>query len=73
MSNALGIGPAVMINRLAHQSGTSPTTNLAKIAELRMALMIAVDEQAAKAADASPTGEADAVPPASGAEVDRLI
>jgi hypothetical protein len=73
MSNALGIGPAVMINRFVDRTDTPADAQMAKVAELRMDLELAVD--AAQAADArvSPTGEADAPVISSGAVVDRLI
>ncbi|WP_332692330.1 hypothetical protein [Devosia sp.] len=73
MSNALGIGPAVMINRIVDRSGTPLAAQLAKVAELRVALESAVQDQQARAADLSPTGEADAPVVNSGAVVDRLI
>ena len=73
MSNALGISPSVMINRLVDQSGTPQNASLLKVAELRMQLMTAVDEEQLAAEQASPTGEASALPLSSGAVVDRLI
>lgn len=73
MSNPLAISPSVMINRLVDQSGTSQNASLLKVAELRMHLMNAVDDEQFKAAQLSPTGEADALPLTSGAVVDRLI
>ena len=73
MSNALGISPSVMINRMVDQSGTPQNAALLKVAELRMRLMIAVDEEQVAAAQASPTGEASPLPLSSGAVVDRLI
>lgn len=73
MSNALGIGPSVMINRLVDRAGTPLAAQLGKVAELRMQLMTAVDDAQAKAADRSPTGKADAPVLSSGAVVDRLI
>ena len=47
--------------------------SLTKVAELRMHLMNAVDDEQAEAADASTTGEASATALTSGAVVDRLI
>ena len=73
MSNPLAISPSVMINRLVDQSGTSQNASLLKVAELRMHLKNAVDDEQFKAAQLSPTGEADALPLTSGAVVDRLI
>ena len=70
MSNALGIGPSVMINRLVDRSGTPAAAQLAKVAELRMVLMQAVDNEAAETAD---TGKARAPVVSSGADVDRLV
>lgn len=73
MSNALGIGPAVMINRIVDRTSVPMEAQLAKVAELRMDLSIAVNNQQADAADLSPTGQADAPVVSSGAVVDRLI
>ena len=73
MSNALGINPSVMINRMVDQSGTPQNASLLKVAELRLKLMNAVDDEQHKAAQLSPTGEADALPLSSGAVVDKLI
>ena len=73
MSNALGIGPAVMINRIVHQSGKAGATHLAEVAKLRADLEAAVQTEQAKAADLSPTGEADPPVVVSGADVDRLV
>ena len=70
MSNALGIGPSVMINRLVDRSGTPAAAQLAKVAELRMVLMQAVDNEAAETAD---TGKPRAPVVSSGADVDRLV
>ena len=73
MSNALGISPSVMINRIVDQSGTTQAASLAKVAELRMQLMSAVDEEHLNASRTSPTGEASALPLSSGAVVNKLI
>ena len=70
MSNALGIGPSVMINRLVDRSGTPAAAQLAKVAELRMVLMQAVDNEAAETTD---SGKAQAPVVSSGADVDRLV
>lgn len=73
MSTALGISPSVMINRMVDRSGTPLAASLTKVAELRMDLMNAMDDEQARAALLSPTGEADSLPLTSGAVVDRLI
>ena len=73
MSNALGIGPAVMINRLVHESGKAGATHLAEVARLRAELQAAAETEQAKAADLSPTGTAPAPVVATGADVDRLV
>lgn len=73
MSNALGIGPSVMINRLVEQAGTPANAQLAHVAALRMDLQRAVEAEQGKAADLSPTGEAEAPVVSSRAVVDRLI
>ncbi|HTN64516.1 MAG TPA: hypothetical protein VL147_23655 [Devosia sp.] len=73
MSNALGVSPAVMINRLVDRAATPQGAQLAKVAELRMALLNAVEAEKAKSAAASPDGEGQAPVVDSGAVVDRLI
>lgn len=73
MSNPLAIGPSVMINRLVDRAGTPAAAQLAKVAELRMALETAVDDEQARVAKLSSTGEAEAPVVDSGAVVDRLI
>lgn len=71
--SALGINPAVMINRIVMREGDTATPHLAKVAKLRADLMAAADTEQAKAAMLSPTGEAEPVVIDSGAVVDRLI
>lgn len=71
--SALGISPAVMINRIVLREGDATTPHLAKVAKLRMDLATALNEEQAKAANLSPTGEAPAPIIDSGAVVDRLI
>lgn len=71
--SALGISPAVMINRIVMRQGDTATPHLAKVAKLRMDLAMAVNEEQAKAANLSPTGEAEAPLVDSGTAVDRLI
>lgn len=73
MSNALGIGPSVMINRIVDRTDTPAEAQLGKVAELRMDLMLALDEHQAEAADANPIGEAEPLVLSSGAVVDKLI
>lgn len=73
MSNPLAIGPSVMINRIVDRTGTPAQAQLAKVAELRMALQAAVKDEQARADRSSPTGEAPTPVVASGAAVDRLI
>ena len=73
MGNALGISPNVMINRIVDRTGTPAEAQLGKVAELRMALETAINQEQAKAALLSPTGEAEAPVVDSGAAVDRLI
>ena len=73
MSNALGIGPNVMINRIVHRTDTPVEAQLGKVAELRMALENAINDEQVRAAMLSPTGEAEAPVVDSGAVVDRLI
>ncbi len=73
MGNALGISPNVMINRIVDRTGTPAEAQLGKVAELRMDLEAAINQEQAKAALLSPTGEAEAPVVDSGAVVDRLI
>ena len=73
MSNALGIGPQVMINRIVDRTGTPGDAQLAKVAELSMALEIARNDAEAASALHSPTGEGEAPIVSSGAIVDLLI
>lgn len=73
MSNALGIGPAVMINRIVDRTGTPAGAQLGKVAELRMDLELAMEEARYKAANADTMGETQAPVLSSGAVVDRLI
>lgn len=68
MSNALGIGPSVMINRLVDRESTPIPAQMAKVAELRMALMQAANDEQAAAGS-----EAPAPVISSGADVDRLV
>ena len=68
MSNALGIGPSVMINRIVDRTGTPAQAQLAKVAELRMALMRASESEQAKAGEDAPAPVVS-----SGADVDRLV
>ena len=73
MSNALGIGPQVMINRIVERTGTPAEAQLAKVAELSMALELARDDAEQASALRSPTGEGEPVIVSSGAIVDLLI
>lgn len=73
MSNALSVGPAVMINRIVDRAATPSAAQLAKVAELTLSLQTAARNQEAKAALLSPTGQADPTIIDSGAAVDRLI
>ncbi len=68
MSNALGTSPSVMVNRIALREGASLNTQLAKVAELRAAMVTAQ----AQAAQASPETAPPAIT-ANGAEVDLLV
>ncbi|MEO5805896.1 hypothetical protein [Devosia sp.] len=73
MTNAIGISPAVMVNRLVDQQGASLNTQLAKVAEMRTTLQTAAFEEAAREAMFSPTGEVEPIAIDSGAIVDRLV
>lgn len=69
MTNPIGIGPSVMITRIAQNEGASLATQLAKVAQLRMEMAIA---QAEKAEHDVPAERALSSP-ANGAEVDLLV
>lgn len=71
--SALGIGPAVMINRIIQREGDPAMPYLAQVAKLRADLMVAADKEQTRLATLSPTGEAEAPAIDSGAAVDRLI
>ena len=71
--SALGIGPAVMINRIVHRESDTSTPHLAKVAKLSADLRAAAHAEQAKTAMLSPTGEAEPVVIDTGAVVDRLI
>ncbi|WP_156460424.1 hypothetical protein [Devosia sp. Root635] len=71
--SALGIGPAVMVNRLVHREGDSTTPHLAKVAKLRMDLMVAADKEEAQQALFKPADEVEPTLIDSGAVVDRLV
>lgn len=73
MSNALGISPAVMINRMVDRAATPEGAQLAKVAELRMSLETAIAEQQSRAEAANPGADVAAPVVDSGAAVDRLI
>lgn len=73
MSNAPGISPAVMINRIALRDGAAASPLLVKVAKLRMDLMTEVANQQARDALLSPDGEAKPIDLSSGAAIDRLI
>lgn len=68
MSNAIGTSAPVMVTRIALREGASINTQLAKVAELRMAMANAQAEEAHAAPD-----DVSAATPANGLEVDRLI
>lgn len=72
MSAALGISPAVMINRIVHQAA-EPGNHLLQVAQLRADIVAAAQHEQTTAALLLP--EADPNPPAivTGADVDRLV
>jgi hypothetical protein len=73
MSNALGVSPPVMINRIVDRLATPQGAQLAKVALLTAKLENAVREETAQSAAASPDGEGKAPVVDSGAVVDLLI
>jgi len=68
--SALGISPAVMINRLVLREGDSTTPHLAKVAKLRMDLATAAQEEQARQAQLNPDAKPILVD--AGAVVDLL-
>tara|TARA_R110002124_G_scaffold144122_2_gene308984 strand:- start:16265 stop:16480 length:216 start_codon:yes stop_codon:yes gene_type:complete len=71
MSNDLTLSPAVMINRIVAREATPLAAHLGRVADLRMRLENAQNEQQARAAQLNP--EAAPAPPLTGADVDRLV
>jgi hypothetical protein len=71
--SALGVSPAVMVNRIILREGDASTPHLAKVAKMRADLMAAADKEQTRQAMLSPTGEAEPVLIDSGAVVDKLI
>lgn len=68
--SALGISPAVMINRLVLNEGDSHTPHLAKVAKLRMDLATAAQEEQTRQTQLDP--DAKPQPLDAGAVVDLL-
>ncbi|KRA44738.1 hypothetical protein ASD80_06245 [Devosia sp. Root635] len=62
-----------MVNRLVHREGDSTTPHLAKVAKLRMDLMVAADKEEAQQALFKPADEVEPTLIDSGAVVDRLV
>lgn len=70
MSNALGIGPAVMINRIVNQAA-APGNHLAQVALVRAELDGALQAEANKALLTGTEAKPAAI--TTGADVDRLV
>jgi hypothetical protein len=68
MGTGIGISPAVMINRMAHEAGAPDAGHLLEVARLRTELAEAQATER-KAPDPDPIGKTVA----NGAEVDLLI
>ena len=73
MSNALGIGPSVMINRIVAREATPLAAHLGKVAELRMKLENARAAEQAQEQLLNPTEPASKPTMVTGADVDRLV
>ncbi|WP_137150751.1 hypothetical protein [Devosia sp. FKR38] len=73
MSNALGISPAVMINRIVTRNATPLAAHLGKVAELRMKLENARAAEQAQAELLNPAEPAAKPAMVTGADVDRLV
>lgn len=69
MINALGTNPSAMVTRIAQNQGASLATQLAKVAQLRMEMLL---NQAENQAQAS-AHEVPLVTPINGAEVEKLV
>ena len=71
MSNINSLSPTVMINRIVAREATPAGAMLGRVADLRMRLEQAQNEQQFRASQLSP---GTSVPPiTSGADVDRLV
>lgn len=71
MSNDLTVSPTVMINRIVAREATPLAAHLGKVAELRMRLENAENEQQARATLINP--DAKVQPVLTGADVDKLV
>ena len=69
MTNPVGISASVMVTRIAQNQGASLATQLAKVAQLRMEMLL---NQAENQAQAS-VHEVPLVTPINGAEVEKLV
>ena len=69
MGSGIGISPAVMINRMAHEAAVPHDAHLLEVARPRMALQQAQAREQAT----DPEPDPGITAPANGAEVDRLI
>lgn len=69
MGTGIGISPAVMINRIAHEQGVPQAGHLLEVARLRADMLRAQSENAASPLPTTKPAEA----PLNGAEVDLLI
>ena len=71
MSNDLSVSPTVMINRIVAREATPLAAHLGKVAELRMRLENAENQQQARATLTNP--DAKVHPVLTGADVDKLV
>lgn len=69
MINALGTNPSAMVTRIAQNQGASLATQLAKVAQLRMEMLLNQAENQAQAR----AHEVPLVTPINGAEVEKLV
>lgn len=72
MSAALGISPAVMINRVVHQA-RAPGNHLLQVAMVRADVTAAARHEQVRTALVTPSADSKPVAVITGADVDRLV
>lgn len=70
--SAIGISPAVMINRIVHEA-RQPGNHLLQVAVVRTEVTAAAQHEQARANLLDPTANSHPAPVTTGADVDRLV